>query len=55
MAMTQMSLVTDSPVNSSSSDDFIAYLDSALDASSPDTLPSREEAETQDESESARC
>ncbi|KAK4257542.1 hypothetical protein QN277_007116 [Acacia crassicarpa] len=49
-----MSLVTDSPVNSSSSDDFIAYLDSTLDASSPDATPSSEEVENQDESETIR-
>ncbi|XP_028793920.1 RNA polymerase II C-terminal domain phosphatase-like 4 isoform X2 [Neltuma alba] len=49
-----MSLVTDSPVNSSSSDDFIAYLDSALDASSPDATQLSKEAENQDESETIR-
>ncbi|XP_054822636.1 RNA polymerase II C-terminal domain phosphatase-like 4 isoform X2 [Prosopis cineraria] len=46
-----MSLATDSPVHSSSSDDFIAYLDSALDASSPDAT---QEVENQDESETVR-
>ena len=54
MAMTQMSLVTDSPVHSSSSDDFVSYLDGALDASSPDSS-SEEDDENQDDVESARC
>lgn len=34
-----MSLVTDSPVNSSSSDDFAALLDAALDSGSSDSSP----------------
>ncbi|KAF7806521.1 RNA polymerase II C-terminal domain phosphatase-like 4 isoform X2 [Senna tora] len=54
MAMTQMSLVTDSPVHSSSSDDFVAYLDAALDASSPNASSSNEEVENEDESEGVR-
>lgn len=53
--MTQMSLATDSPVHSSSSDDFIAYLDSALDAGSPNASPLNEEVENEDESEIVRC
>ncbi|KAJ1379759.1 Reticulon [Sesbania bispinosa] len=53
MKVTQMSVVADSPVHSSSSDDFIAYLDAALDASSPEAS-SDKEAENQDEFESIR-
>ncbi|XP_057419953.1 RNA polymerase II C-terminal domain phosphatase-like 4 isoform X2 [Lotus japonicus] len=50
-----MSIVTDSPVHSSSSsDDFIAYLDDALDAGSPNSSSSDEEAENGDEFESVR-
>ncbi|CAJ2649570.1 unnamed protein product [Trifolium pratense] len=45
-----MSVVTDSPVHSSGSDDFIDYLNEALDASSPNSS-SDEEAENQDEFE----
>lgn len=45
-----MSVVTDSPAHSSGSDDFISYLNDALDASSPDSSAD-EEAETQDEFE----
>jgi len=52
--MMQMSVVTDSPVHSSSSDDFAAFLDAELDASSPDSSPVRE-TENQDELESVRC
>lgn len=52
--MVQMSVATDSPVHSSSSDDFIAYLDDALDASSPDASPDKE-VENQDEFECVRC
>lgn len=53
--MIQMSIVTDSPVHSSSSsDDFIAYLDDALDAGSPNSSSSDEEAENGDEFESVR-
>ncbi|TKY54708.1 hypothetical protein E2542_SST19120 [Spatholobus suberectus] len=51
--MMQMSVVTDSPVRSSSSDDFIAFLDAELDASSPNSSPDKE-AENQDELESVR-
>ncbi|MED6125002.1 hypothetical protein PIB30_064351 [Stylosanthes scabra] len=47
-----MSVAADSPVHSSSSDDFIAYLDDALAASSPDGS-SDKEVENQDELESA--
>ncbi|CAJ1958359.1 unnamed protein product [Sphenostylis stenocarpa] len=46
-----MSVVTDSPVHSSSSDDFIAFLDAKLDASSPEASPDKE-AENQDKLES---
>ncbi|KAI4358068.1 hypothetical protein L6164_001972 [Bauhinia variegata] len=46
-----MSLVTDSPVHSSSSDDFAAYLDSALDASSSDASSEEEEEEEQTENQ----
>ncbi|XP_073220139.1 RNA polymerase II C-terminal domain phosphatase-like 4 isoform X2 [Cicer arietinum] len=53
MAVIQMSVVTDSPVHSSGSDDFIAYLDEALDASSPNSSPD-EEAGSQDEFEDVR-
>lgn len=52
--MIQMSVVTDSPVHSSSSDDFIAYLDAALDASSPEAS-SDKEVENPDEFGSVRC
>lgn len=48
-----MSVVTDSPAHSSGSDDFISYLNDALDASSPDSSAD-EEAETQDEFEDVR-
>lgn len=37
-----MSLVTDSPVNSSSSDDFAALLDAELDSGSSDSSPGEE-------------
>ncbi|GAU18332.1 hypothetical protein TSUD_202210 [Trifolium subterraneum] len=50
MTVIQMSVVTDSPVHSSGSDDFIDYLNEALDASSPNSS-SDEEAENQDEFE----
>ncbi|KAF1887457.1 hypothetical protein Lal_00040511 [Lupinus albus] len=46
-----MSVVTDSPVHSSSSDDFVAYIDAELDASSPEPL-SDNEIENEDEFES---
>ncbi|CAL0330431.1 unnamed protein product [Lupinus luteus] len=46
-----MSVVTDSPVHSSSSDDFAAYINAALDASSPEAL-SDKDVENQDEFES---
>ncbi|XP_027921903.1 RNA polymerase II C-terminal domain phosphatase-like 4 isoform X3 [Vigna unguiculata] len=46
-----MSVVTDSPVHSSSSDDFAAFLDTELGASSPDSSPVKEH-ENQDELES---
>jgi len=49
-----MSVVTDSPVHSSSSDDFAAFLDTELGASSPDSSPVKEH-ENQDELESLRC
>ena len=45
----QMSLATDSPVHSSSSDDFAAFLDTEL-ASNPDTS-SNQEDEDEDEDE----
>ncbi|XP_061356677.1 RNA polymerase II C-terminal domain phosphatase-like 4 isoform X3 [Gastrolobium bilobum] len=48
-----MSVVTDSPVHSSSSDDFIAFLDAALDANSPDASSDKEDG-NQDEFESVR-
>ncbi|XP_027368780.1 RNA polymerase II C-terminal domain phosphatase-like 4 [Abrus precatorius] len=48
-----MSVVTDSPVHSSSSDDFIAYLDAALDANSPDSSTDKQ-PQNQDEFESLR-
>ena len=54
MGMMQMSVVTDSPVHSSNSDDFIAFLDAELGASSPESSPDKE-AENQDELESVRC
>ncbi|KAH7546184.1 hypothetical protein FEM48_Zijuj01G0173600 [Ziziphus jujuba var. spinosa] len=44
----QMSLVTDSPVNSSSSDDFAALLDSALDSASSDSSPVEEAKDDDD-------
>ncbi|XP_015892748.2 RNA polymerase II C-terminal domain phosphatase-like 4 isoform X1 [Ziziphus jujuba] len=43
-----MSLVTDSPVNSSSSDDFAALLDSALDSASSDSSPVEEAKDDDD-------
>ncbi|KAL1333107.1 hypothetical protein AAHE18_11G076600 [Arachis hypogaea] len=46
-----MSVAADSPIHSSSSDDFVAYLDDALAASSPDAS-SDKEVENQDELES---
>ncbi|XP_022639553.1 RNA polymerase II C-terminal domain phosphatase-like 4 isoform X1 [Vigna radiata var. radiata] len=46
-----MSAVADSPVHSSSSDDFAAFLDTELGASSPDSSPVKE-AENEDELES---
>ncbi|XP_029129573.1 RNA polymerase II C-terminal domain phosphatase-like 4 isoform X1 [Cajanus cajan] len=49
----KMSVVADSPVHSSSSDDFIAFLDAELDASSPNLSPD-DEAENQDDLESVR-
>ncbi|XLT69384.1 hypothetical protein HN873_025823 [Arachis hypogaea] len=49
----QMSGAPDSPIHSSSSDDFIAYLDEALAASLPDAS-SDKEVENQDELESVR-
>ncbi|KAK7265100.1 hypothetical protein RJT34_32716 [Clitoria ternatea] len=52
-SFSQMSVVTDSPVHSSSTDDFAAFLDAELDASSPDTSPDKED-ENQDEFESVR-
>ena len=60
MMITQMSLVTDSPVHSSSGDDFAAFLDSALGSSSPDASSGEEdenqdEIESQEEIESVRC
>lgn len=55
MIQFQMSVVTDSPVHSSSSDDFVAFLDSALDASSPGSLSDDKDVEKQDELESPRC
>jgi len=54
MGMMQMSVVTDSPVHSSSSDDFAAFLDAELGASSPYSSPVKE-AGNQDELESVRC
>jgi len=54
MGMMQMSVVTDSPVHSSNSDDFIAFLDAELGASSPESSPDKE-AENEDELESVRC
>lgn len=48
-----MSLDTDSPVHSSSSEDFVTFLDAALDATSPDAS-SLEEHENQDDFESTR-
>ncbi|KAL9326091.1 hypothetical protein ACSQ67_006736 [Phaseolus vulgaris] len=53
MGMMQMSVVTDSPVHSSSSDDFAAFLDAELGASSPYSSPVKE-AGNQDELESVR-
>ena len=47
-----MSVVTDSPVHSSSSDDFAAYLDDALDAGSPNSSSSDENGD--DEFQSVR-
>ncbi|KAJ7979618.1 RNA polymerase II C-terminal domain phosphatase-like 4 [Quillaja saponaria] len=47
-----MSLLTDSPVHSSSSDDFAAILDNALDSGSSDTSP--DESGNADELESLR-
>ncbi|KAK7388359.1 hypothetical protein VNO78_23175 [Psophocarpus tetragonolobus] len=49
----KMSVVTDSPVHSSSSDDFAAFLDAELDASSPDSLPDKE-PDNPDDLESVR-
>ncbi|GAY40510.1 hypothetical protein CUMW_052470 [Citrus unshiu] len=46
----QMSLATDSPVNSSSSDDFAAFLDAELDSNSLGSSPEKE-AEDKDEDE----
>ncbi|KAL2318691.1 hypothetical protein Fmac_032567 [Flemingia macrophylla] len=48
-----MSVVTDSPVHSSSSDDFVAFLDAELNASSPNSSPENE-AENEDELEIVR-
>lgn len=55
MVTMQMSVVTDSPVHSSSSDDFIAFLDAELDASSPDSSPDKEVVKQDDELQSVRC
>lgn len=41
--MLQMSVATDSPVSSSSSDDFAALLDAELDSGSSDTSPDQDE------------
>lgn len=49
-----MSLVTDSPVNSSSSDDFAALLDAALDSASSDSSPGKE-AKVDNDVEFERC
>lgn len=54
MTVIQMSVVADSPVHSSSSDDFAAYLDEALDANSSNSS-SDEEVESEDEFEDVRC
>ncbi|XP_061358031.1 RNA polymerase II C-terminal domain phosphatase-like 4 [Gastrolobium bilobum] len=48
-----MSVVTDSPAYSSSIDDFIAFLDAALDANSPNASSDKEDG-NQDEFESVR-
>uniref|UniRef100_A0A2N9FNJ0 Uncharacterized protein n=1 Tax=Fagus sylvatica TaxID=28930 RepID=A0A2N9FNJ0_FAGSY len=40
--LSSMSLVTDSPVNSSSSDDFAAFLDDELDSGSSNSSPEDE-------------
>ncbi|CAI8611388.1 unnamed protein product [Vicia faba] len=50
LTLIQMSVVTDSPVHSSGSDDFAAYLDEALDANSSNSS-SDEEAEGKNEFE----
>lgn len=49
-----MSLGTDSPVNSSSSDDFAALLDEALDSASSDSSLG-DEAKDDSDVESERC
>lgn len=49
----QMSLMTDSPVHSSSSDDFAAFLDAELDSKSSDSSPNEEEAKNEFDSDSS--
>ncbi|KAJ9162833.1 hypothetical protein P3X46_022575 [Hevea brasiliensis] len=48
-----MSLVTDSPVHSSSSDDFAAFLDAELDSKSSDSSPNEEGAKGEFDSDSS--
>lgn len=49
-----MSLVSESPVNSSSSDDFAAILDAELDSTSSEISPEYEEAEDDYDSDAQR-
>ncbi|KAG8651752.1 hypothetical protein MANES_06G019000v8 [Manihot esculenta] len=49
----QMSLMTDSPVHSSSSDDFAAFLDAELDSKSSDSSPNEEGAKNEFDSDSS--
>ncbi|KAG8651750.1 hypothetical protein MANES_06G019000v8 [Manihot esculenta] len=48
-----MSLMTDSPVHSSSSDDFAAFLDAELDSKSSDSSPNEEGAKNEFDSDSS--
>lgn len=49
----QMSLATDSPVHSSSSGDFAAFLDAELDSISSDSSPNEEEVNDEFNSDSS--
>ena len=50
----QMSLVTDSSVNSSSSDDFASFLDATLGSDSAESSPEGEAEDDDDDTENKR-